>query len=61
MAEQIPECVLVGLEVVRESGVTNMLDRDQVILLVDDEAMAWLEENKPRYMEALVAMGERRS
>ena len=66
MSEQIPECVLVGLETVREDGATNMLARDTVIALVgdlcdDDEAIAWLVENKSRYMEALTTMGERRS
>ncbi|KKL79241.1 hypothetical protein LCGC14_2016740, partial [marine sediment metagenome] len=64
--EEIPESVLIDLEVVREDGATNMLARDTVIALVgdlcdDDEAMAWLIQNKSRYMEALTAMGERRT
>ena len=64
MANDIPECVLLGLEVVRSDGATNMLARDVVIMLVDDlcddyEAVAWLEDNKDRYMEALTEMGAR--
>lgn len=64
MAEQIPEDVLEALEEVRASGQTNMLDREYVILLANDysiDAATWIEDNKPRYMEALKAMGERRS
>ena len=65
MANDIPECVLESLAVVRSDGATNMLARDVVIMLVDDlcdddEAVAWLEDNKDRYMEALKAMGARR-
>ncbi len=62
--EQIPEDVLVALEQVRSSGVTNMMGRDTVILHANDysiDAATWLEDNKSRYMEALTAMGERRS
>ncbi len=68
MADQpIPEDVLEVLEEVRSGGETNMLARDTVIALADsisrdyDEAVAWLEANKDRYMEALNAMGARRS
>ena len=66
----IPEAVLVALEVVRASGVTNMLDRVTVInemLAADEdddwqarEASLWLDEHDDRYMEALNAMGARR-
>ena len=64
MANDIPECVLESLAVVRSDGATNMLARNVVIMLVDDlcddyEAVAWLEDNKDRYMEALKAMGAR--
>ena len=65
----IPEAVLVALEGVRASRVTNMLAREiviQEILNADDddelarEASIWLYDNSPRYMEALTAMAERR-
>ena len=67
--QAIPEAVLVALEDVRESGVTNMLNRVVVInemLDADEddeearEASLWLEEHDDRYMEALTAMGARR-
>ena len=50
MANDIPECVLESLAVVRSDGATNMLARDVVIMLVgelcdDDEAVAWLVQN----------------
>ena len=66
MAEQeIPETVLEALEYVRSEGATNMLARSIVIDLADaagyDEAIAWLEANSDRYMEALNEMGTRRS
>ena len=67
--QAIPEAVLGALEVVRVSGVTNMLDRTTVINEMLDaeeddeqarEASLWLEEHDDRYMEALTAMGARR-
>jgi hypothetical protein len=77
MAEQtdaaIPESVLTTLEDVRAGGETNMMARDTVIAIIlrdADEAMdeaayreaaMWLYDNKGRYMEALRAMGERRT
>ena len=58
----IPEVVLEELEEVRASGATNMFARDTVISLVMEvEAADWLLDNKDRYMEALNAMGARRS
>lgn len=66
MTEQIPDEVLEALEIVRASGATNMYDRNAVIFLAGNEheayvAADWLEHNKPRYMEALEAMGARRT
>ena len=66
----IPNCVLDALESVRNGGKTNMLDRSAVINLLPVEydpldssdflvAAEWLSANPDRYMEALVAMGER--
>ena len=60
--EKIPEIVLEELEIVRASGATNMLDRGYVLELLDsDVAFDWLSDNKPRYMEALTAMGKLRT
>ena len=74
MMTDIPAVVLEVLEVVRSGGETNMMARDVVILLADEieyltdgaaevgmEAVAWLIANKDRYMEALNAMGARRT
>lgn len=61
----IPTDVLDALEEVRDSGATNMLNREAVIHLGDWQgfpgAMDWLVENEPRYIEALKAMGDRRA
>ena len=62
MADELPDEVLDALEEVREGGLTNMLDRPVVISLVHSGAAEdWLDANRPRYMEALMAMGERRA
>ncbi len=66
---QIPEDVLEALELVRSSGVTNMMARQVVIQEMTNkpdtnesarEASLWLYDNPDRYMEALTAMGKRR-
>lgn len=62
---EIPETVIDALEMVRDSGETNMFSRDAVLYFAnaqgaDPDAVIWLYENKARYMEALTAMGERR-
>ncbi len=72
----IPDEVLDALELARQDGRYNMLDRNGVISILLDQAekvmpldhekalrssVDWLlEEGKDRYMEALTAMGERR-
>ena len=64
MDSAIPEDVLEALELVRSEGQTNMLDRQFVIVLAEPEypdAAEWLTNNRNRYMEALKAMGERRT
>lgn len=56
----IPENVLEVLANIRESGATNMLDRNTVIQIADvmDEGAAdWLRDNQRLYMEALNRMG----
>ena len=69
----IPESVLTTLEDGRAGGETNMLARGTVIAIIlqdADEALdeaayreagMWLYDNEDRYMEALTAMGERRT
>ncbi|HEY3379235.1 MAG TPA: DUF5049 domain-containing protein [Armatimonadota bacterium] len=46
----VPAVVLEGLEAVRQSGYTNMLDRPRVIELAEmmgyEETAAWLRENR---------------
>jgi len=59
--DTIPQIVIEGLAEVRASGLTNMFDRGTVIEILEmwgeDEAAEWLKANKPRYMDALNAMG----
>lgn len=64
----IPDTVLDELEEIRASGETNMYARKTVIRLLMDaagprysEAAVWVIQNEDRYMEALNAMGARRS
>lgn len=49
----IPTAVWEGLEAVRQSGLTNMLDRPRVIELAemmgDDETAAWVREHRREY------------
>lgn len=62
--EDIPKMVVDALEVVRDSGATNMMARPAVIELVaveDAAAADWLNTHLDDYMEALYAMGARRS
>lgn len=76
MAEQeqeaIPEEVLEALEEARGYGLFNMLARNDVIRLIQEfaedqdrqdfrNAVLWLYDNDGRYMEALTAMGARRT
>lgn len=52
---RVPAEVARGIEEVRRSGATNMLDRPMVIdiarLLDYDEAADWIEANKSTYAE----------
>ena len=61
---EIPKYVLDGLETVRSSGLTNMLDRPTVIDIMFsldyNDAASWLDLNKKEYMEALMQMGQLR-
>jgi len=55
----IPAVVWEGLEAVRQSGLTNMLDRPRVIEIAElwgyDETAEWLRENRTRYAEGIFA------
>ena len=55
----IPAAVYDGLETVRRSGLTNMLDRPRVIeiaeLLGYDETAAWLREHRKTYSAGIFA------
>lgn len=62
-SEPVPQLVIEALADVRESGLTNMFDRANVIELIAywgdvPEATAWLKANPDRFMDALNAMGE---
>ncbi len=62
--DTIPEEVLDALEAAREYGGANMFARQAVMKIISDldeypAAVLWLYENDGRYMEALIAMGER--
>ena len=54
---RIPAAVLQDLEIIRRSGVTNMLDRPRVIeiaeMMGEDETAAWLRANRDQYSVGL--------
>jgi hypothetical protein len=54
---RVPKAVLDGLEAVRQSGLTNMLDRPVVAELARDvgfdEAARWVEDHRGQYAEAI--------
>jgi hypothetical protein len=54
---RIPAAVLQDLEIIRRSGVTNMLDRPRVIeiaeMMGEDETAAWLRANRASYSTGL--------
>jgi len=53
----IPAAVFDGLEAVRRSGLTNMLDRPRVIEIAElwgyDETAAWLRTNRTLYARGI--------
>ena len=65
MTEPIPDRVLDELEQIRAEGPVNMMDRRGVQAEANIRGMytlvCWIEDNQRRYMEALMAMGQRRS
>lgn len=68
----IPQNVITALAYAREDGSFNMLDTKGVLSVIEDsdtfeeaeggfdadDAAKWLRENRTRYMDALMAMGE---
>jgi len=57
MAIQVPREVFKGLEAVRLSGATNMLDRPRVIFIARemgfDETAEWVEEHASDYAKGV--------
>ena len=57
MTVAVPADVFEGVEAVRVSGLTNMLDRDRVAELADDmgyaEAARWIREHRDLYAQAV--------
>ncbi len=57
MAITVPKAVYDGILAVRDSGVTNMLDRPRVIEVLDtmgfEEASAWVASNKSEYSHGI--------
>ena len=53
----VPKAVLDGLEAVRTSGLTNMLDRPVVVELAREfgfgEAARWINDHRREYAEGL--------
>jgi len=53
----IPAAVFDGLEAVRRSGLTNMLDRPRVIEIAElwgyDQTAAWLRVNRTLYAQGI--------
>jgi len=54
---QVPKAVLDGLEAVRRSGLTNMLDRPVVAELAEEfgfeEAAHWIRTHSPEFARGL--------
>jgi hypothetical protein len=53
----VPADVFEGIEAVRQSGVTNMLDRSRVAELAEamgfDESARWVREHRELYAQAV--------
>lgn len=53
------EDIIKGIELVRKTGMTNMLDRENVIIILKelgyDNIANYLEENKKEYLELLMS------
>lgn len=57
MAIEVTEEVLQGIRAVRDSGLTNMLDRPQVVALLRElgyeEAAVWVSEHRDLYARGI--------
>lgn len=57
MAIKVNKDILRGIEAVRDSGITNMLDHPRVIELLEtmghDQAATWVAENKRAYCQGI--------
>lgn len=57
MAVTVPRDVYEGLEDIRQSGETNMMDRKRVQSLANERGhyslVTWLEDNRSRYAEGV--------
>lgn len=53
------EDIIKGIELVRKTGMTNMLDRENVIIILKelgyDNIANYLEKNKKEYLELSIA------
>ncbi len=53
------EDIIKGIELVRKTGMTNMLDRENVIIILKelgyDNIANYLEKNKKEYLELLMS------
>ena len=58
MKVKVSQKVYDGIEAVRMSGLTNMLDRGMVQVLCNrmgyHEAVVWIEENKDKYGQLII-------
>ena len=56
------EDIIKGIELVRKTGMTNMLDRENVIMILKElgynNIADYLEENKKEYLELLIESGK---
>ena len=54
---KVPQAVLDGLEAVRRSGLSNMLDRPVVVELAEafgfEDAARWIEDHRTEFAEGL--------
>lgn len=58
----IPTEVIEQAEKVRQSGVTNMMDRNGVQVAANDQGsyalVVWIEDNRRDYMDLLMELGQ---
>jgi len=56
---EVPQKVLDGIMGVRDSGQTNMMDRQEVMVVADSlgfsETVCWIEENRKDYGRGIMS------